>query len=239
MAVYTATFETGVNGNSILTSDAGSANAWSEVQDPANVALTYSNTQAYQTLSGLVTCDATGAVGYVGWTTATIVPAFSGTHYGRMYFYFGSALPSATVTPVRGFSTAGSRSWEFTISNTGVILGRDQGGTTRITFANTVSANSWFRLEWMIVQSTTAAVIEGKLFLSADSATPTETQTSSGSFSTLTETGRYRFGTIVGLVPNLVMYMDNINANDTGYPGPMVIPAPGNFAPVIYGRGAC
>jgi hypothetical protein len=90
------------------------------------------------------------------------------------------------------------------------------------------------------VQSTTAGVIEGKLFLSADSLTVTETKTSTGSFSTGTETQRYRFGSVASNVPNLLVYIDNIMANDTGYPGPLFPPVVSeqNLAPVIYGRGA-
>jgi hypothetical protein len=240
VASYTGTFETGVNGNAVVTGDAGSATQWSEVNDPANVTVTYSNVQFYETLSCAVTCDATGGQGYVGWGTSTIVPAFSGTHYGRIYAFYSGARPSASHFLTRGFTTAGSLAWEIITLNTGIIIMRDAGGTIRCTFTVPVNANAWFRFEWQIVQSTTAGVIEGKLFLSADSLTVTETKTSTGSFSTGTETQRYRFGSVASNVPNLLVYIDNIMANDTGYPGPLFPPVVSeqNLAPVIYGRGA-
>lgn len=239
MAAYTANFETGVNGNPVLTSDPGSATALSSIADPANVAITYSNVQKHDTLSAVVTNDATGGLGYFGWGATTISPAFSGTHYGRAYM-FTAANPGGSTFIVRGLS--GARAWELILLATGIIIARDQGGATRCTFTTAIALNQWIRLEWKVVQSTTDGVLEIKLFNSADSPTPTETQTSSGSFSTLADTNEVRFGSIATAVPNCVIYWDDVEINDTGYPGPVagpVVYTSPNFAPVIYGRGAC
>lgn len=222
MAEYTGTFETGVNGNAVLISDAGSATPWNAVSDPANVTVTYSDVQKYQTLSCLITNDATGGIGHVEWDNNTISPSFSGTHYGRIYVYYSGAIPGSSHFLVRALDTGGARSWEIIVLNTGIIIMRDAGGTTRVTFTTAVGAASWFRFEWRVVQSTTAGELEGKLFLSADSGSPTETQTSSGAFSTLADTAFFRFGAPALAVPNLVVHIDNILANDTGYPGPAI-----------------
>lgn len=233
---YTGTFETGVNGAGVLSGDPGSATQWLEVNDPVNVTVTYSNIQAYQDLSCAITCDATGGPGFVGWTPATISPAYSGTHYGRIYGFFPSA-PGALVFWVRGLESV-SRAWELRITTGMLIELADNGGTQRGISTIAANTNAWFRVEWKVVQSTTAGVVEIKLFNDPDSVTPTETVTSTGSFSTLTTTDRLRFGSIATAVPNLLVYMDNIQSNDTDYPGPFSTVVAGNLAPVIYGRGA-
>jgi hypothetical protein len=237
VAEYTGTFETGVNGAGILIGDAGSANAWNEAADPANVTLTYSNVQAYETLSCNITCNATGGQAYVGWLAATISPALSGTHYGRIYGFY-SAAPSALHFWVRGLEVG--RAWELRMRSTMLIELSDQGGTTRGVTTIPANINSWFRIEWRVVQSVTAGEIQLKLFNSPDSLTPTETVTTTGSFSTLAETRSFRFGSTATNIPNLLLYQDNILVNDTGYPGPLFPPVVSdeNFAPVIYGRGA-
>ena len=236
MAEYTGTFETGVNGIQPAPADPGSATQWDNVTDTANSTILYSNTQAYQTLSCEIVCDSTGGITYVDWDQTTISPAYAGTHYGRIYGFLPSA-PDATVFWVRGLEGA-SRAWELRITTGMLIQLGDTGGTQRGITTIAANTNAWFRIEWRIVQSTTAGVIEVKLFNDPDSVTPTETVTSTGSFSTLTTTDRFRFGSVATAVPNLLLYMDNIQSNDTDYPGPFSTVVAGNLAPVIYGRGA-
>lgn len=221
MAQYTGTFETGVSGNTVQTSDLGSANKWDDrTFDAAHGTLAYSNVEKYQTLSCQMVTSATPAATWVAWTSTTLGSSLADL-WGRIYLR-ESGLPNTSSIPVRGFDT-GSRAWEILILSDGHIEVRDQGGTTRGTGAVAISTGQWIRLEFHMTNHTTAGFMECKLFNSADSDTLSETITSSGSFSTLAKTDLIRFGEIQANASRTI-YMDNILVNDTGYPGPFDAP---------------
>lgn len=221
MAEYTGNFETGTAGNTVSAADAGSANAWNDKASGAGSTLTYSATQAYGTLSAQCILDAGGGESWVAWNSATIGTSLTEV-WGRIYMYFTSLPTGGVAFWVRGFDT-GSRAWESYIDTLGHINVRDQGGTNRGVGTVAISTGQWIRLEYHVQNSTTAGLVEVKLFNSADSATASETITSTGSFSTLSRTDLLRTGASVqtGHVSNTV-YIDNVLLNDTGYPGPYV-----------------
>ena len=223
MAEYTGTFETGVHGSTIQVADAGSANAWNDRSTDANSTLKYSNVQKYQTLACEMIHSATPSGCFVAWSSATLGSSLADL-WGRIYMHW-SGLPNTQSTPVRGFDT-GTRAWEFIISSSGLISVRDTGGTARGTGAVAIATGQWIRLEYHMTNSTTAGFMEVKLFNSADSETPSETITSTGSFSTLSKTDLLRMGELGGINASRTIYMDNILVNDTGYPGPFVVPSP-------------
>lgn len=223
MAEYTGNFETGTNGNSVLAADAGSANKWDDVVETADVAITYSNVQAYGTLSAKIVSSATPGGGWVGWTAATLGSSLVEL-WGRLYIYY-TALPSNLSYLIRGFDT-GSRAWEAYIASDGTVVIRDNAGTPRGQSTAAVNTAGWTRLEYHVQNSTTAGLIEFKIFNSPDSVTATETVTSTGSFSTLTKTDLLRFGDTQGANPSNTIYLDNILVNDTGYPGPVGVAQP-------------
>lgn len=216
MAEYTGTFETGSDGNTIQVADAGSATAWNDRSFTADSTLKYSSTQAYDTLSAQMVFSATPDSCYVSWTSATFGSLTE--LWGRTYFYYTN-LPSVQSTCIRGFES-GSRAWEIIIDSTGKVIVRDAGGTARGTGAVAINSPGWARIEFHVQNSSTVGFIEAKLFNNPDSATQTETITSSGSFSTGTITDEIRFGEMGGFNASNTVYMDNILINDTGYPGP-------------------
>jgi hypothetical protein len=218
MASYTGTFETGVDGNTVEIADAGSATPWDDRAFDANGTLTYSNVQKYQTLACQMVLSATPGGPFVAWDSSTLGSSLADL-WGRVYMRH-SGLPNTLHFWVRGFDT-GARAWESYIDSSGFIHVRDNGGTDRGTGAVAISTGQWIRLEFHATNSTTAGFVEVKLFNSADSTTPSETITSTGSFSTLAKTDLMRFGEIAGGVnASRTVYMDNILVNDTGYPGP-------------------
>src|SRR5689334_11992597 len=97
MANITADFETGTSGNSLSTSDTGSATAYNGVSIGASATLQYDTTHVHR---GSKACKvATGAssvASYFYWEAA-----FTQTteHYGRMYLYF-TANPGSPCQPM-------------------------------------------------------------------------------------------------------------------------------------------
>jgi hypothetical protein len=235
MAEYTGTFETGVDGNNILTSDGGSANAWDDIEANGTTTLKYSNVQKYQTLAMQVVTDATPNTALVSWGESTLGTSIT-TIYGRLYLFLPSGHDQ-NVFVARGFGIGGALAWEIIILAAGNILLRDNTGASSATGAVNVSMNQWIRIEFKMVSSPTVGQLEAKLFNTADSSSPDETITSAANQNTLTRTDRVRFGVTVQGKASSTYYFDNILVNDTAYPGP-VVTATANLAPVIYGRGA-
>ena len=167
MAQYTGTFETGVDGNSISTGDAGSATAWNTVVSTANSTQTYSNVQKYGSLSQRVVNNATPDNGYVQWTNSTLGTSLT-THWGRYYLFLPSGHDQALIF-VRGLDEAGVRAWELLLNTDLTVSVRDAGGTARGTSTTALATNQWVRVEWNGVHSTTAGFIECKIFNSAES----------------------------------------------------------------------
>jgi hypothetical protein len=221
MTEWTGTFETGTAGNTISIADPGSLTAWNDRQTGVDGTLTYSATEKYGTLSCQSIFSATPTGAYVAWDS--VLGTALTSLWGRMYL-FHSALPNTAASPLRGFDT-GVRAWEIWIDSSGFVILRDQGGNVRGTGAVPIATAQWIRLEFHVVSSLTAGVMEAKLFNTADSASPSETITSTGSFSTLTRTDLVRVGEVLGLNASRTVYMDNILVNDTGYPG-LVAAAP-------------
>lgn len=221
MAEYTGTFEVGSDGVNVVTGDAGSATPWDFVTLGGTSTVKYSNLQKYGALSARVVLDATPNVAYFGWDSSTLGSALT-TSYGRMYVYVPTASADFFV-PVQGFhEVTADRAWEILVNVSLVVVLRDTGGAAVGVGTVAISLDQWIRLEWKVINSTTAGFIECKLFNNPDSATPSETITSSGSFSTLDKTDQIRLGVRSSVVASGIYYFDNFVVNDTGYPGPLV-----------------
>lgn len=217
MADFTADFEKGTNGNTITTGDAGSATPWWIV----NGTPSYSNAHAAH--GGLAAkIAAADASCDLAWQT------LSGG-YGRAYIY-ATAYPSGTVPVFYADLSA-----HFDINASGFLFMADVAANS-YTGTVPIPLNQWCRIEWKIVFSPTVGQIEMKLF-AGDSTTPLDTITSPANGNTGTAGGSYcsvrcrSWGTDV--------WVDDIVANATSYPGP--VPGLPQLAlpPVIYGRGAC
>ena len=223
MAEYTGTFETGVAGNTIATGDAGAATAWDSINLVGT--LQYSSVEKYGALSARQVSDGSGQASYLAWGSGTLGASLT-THYGRLYMF----LPAGHADyfyPVRGFD-GGNRAFEILIWTDQKVHIRDQAGNDVGTGSVAFSTGQWVRMEWKVVSSATAGVIECKVFNDAASGTPSETITSTGSFSTRTKTDLLRFLFADGhAAVSSTYYFDNIVVNDTGYPGP--------FVPTLYG----
>src|ERR1051326_5445154 len=92
MTVCTADFETGTNGNNVLTSDTGSLTAWNLVFVNNSGTVTYSNAQvAHGSLAAFLNANGNNSDRELNWSTAIGTPTEG---YGRAYVYFTS-LPIA------------------------------------------------------------------------------------------------------------------------------------------------
>lgn len=213
MADFTAGFETGVNGNNVLSSDAGDATAWTAT--PASSALIYDNTRAaVGSLSGKFTVQAGRTVFY--WSMSAT------DHFGRAYLYTAS-VPAQHIRVIDPESSGGVRTAPILLHSTQKITIQDSGANILSTSAN-YSVGQWIRLEWHVIHSATVGQIEVKLFNNANSSTPTETLTSPATWNTAAASAFQVFGqTDTDGTEGHEIWWDAIVANATSYPGPAPI----------------
>jgi len=220
-----ADFETGVNGATIATTDTGSATAFDAVSTtPTNGVAVYDTTHvAFGSLAAKLGANASGAANaYVTWSTAlgTVTD-----HFGRLYLYL-TAYGSGNI-PIIWAGQGTTRGCRVDFTSTGKLAGFDNAGAALFTtFTNAIPLNQLVRIEWHFVCSATVGQGEVKLFNTASSTTPTETQTGTATKNTLANHTAVKIG--VGpngegsLTANGVLWMDNIIAGATSYPGPFV-----------------
>lgn len=242
MTQVSANFETGVNGNAISTGDAGSATAFDGVRKTAvNGIASYDNTHvAFGSLAAKFGATAGGtASGDVNWSTA-----LGGTltdSYGRLYLYL-TAYDTGNV-PIINYTLGGSRAARIDFNATGKLLGFDNPAAALFpTFSTAIALNQLVRIEWRIVHSATVGFGECKLFNTASSAVATETQTGAANKNTLAGVDKIEIGAGAGATGNVsasyVLWMDNIIAGATSYPGVAAVAPANTVAPAVTGTTA-
>ncbi len=211
MTQVSAGFETGVNGNTIATADAGNATAWNAVTLGTGGTAVYDSTQKHGgTLSGKLTRGTAGQC-FVQWIAAlgTVTD-----HYGRAYVYL-AANPGAAFALVLCMSGA-SNACQIRLDTAGVIRVRDSTGA-ETSGAVSLALNQWVRIEWHFLHSTTVGVVEAKVFNTPDSLTPDDTITAINQ-NTLASADRIRFQ--VDVNASYTVQYDDIIAGAGSYPGP-------------------
>ncbi len=236
MAVLTATFETGSNGNDISTGDAGSATAWNVLTISAGAGMTYSNTHAADgTLSAKLGVAAAQGQERMIWTTAlgTVTD-----HYGRIYVWQDAfdSLRTQIIQFHASFDAA--YGCAINITPTGKIQIWDSSNSQVGITTASMSTGQWVRLEWHIIHSTTVGMAEVKLFNTATSSTATETVTTAANKNFGASTNGAIFGYTAGVgTVGLITYVDAIVANAASYPGPIAVAPANTVAPVASGTG--
>jgi hypothetical protein len=216
--VLTATFEAGVNGNTIAATDAGSADAWDVVTIQTNATLKYDNARSRQTLAAKIVSAGGGPENaYMSWTTKWGTQT---DHYGRLYIN-----PDVTfqTDQVLQFSSGGTQAAALAIDTSNNVQLRDQANTVQAGGVTQLPLDLWSRIEWHVIHSTTVGQIEVKLFVGANAngTAPDETITTAASINTRANSDNMH----IGLLSNddLTFWLDNIVGAATSYPGPDVI----------------
>lgn len=238
MTLCTADFNAGVNGNVITISDPGSATAWDARVLNAGGALTYSNAHAISgTLSGKFGVAGSSSSNYLVWTTAlgTVID-----HYGRLYIWL-DALDSSRTAFVSFKTAASANACSLWVNASGTLTLVDASNGAVGTTSATVSTGQWVRIEWHIIHSATVGQGEVKLFNDASSTTPTDSFTTAANKNLAADAREVHLGWELGPgTSGNTFYLDDIIVGADSYQGPVpVVYVSPNFAPVIYGRGAC
>ncbi len=207
MADFTADFELGSNGATIATSDTGSATQWTTVD----------STPIYDTAHaahGTKAAKFTGTGQHLIWMQSSVADS-----YGRAYLYGDFTSAADNIIQISGAADPG----QFTlIAFNGQFYLRDKDNTHQIGPGETLPVNTWFRIEWHITHSTTVGVMQLKTWNNKDSSgSPDDTLTSSANCNTGAAGGNITFQASNGLT----VWMDDLVANATAYPGPAAVAA--------------
>jgi hypothetical protein len=229
MTVIANTFETGLAPGTAITipnSDDGGAGApINFVDQGANGAsITYDTAQAAHGTYSLKWLQGTPATGTpsVSWDFAS-----STIYYGRFYI----RVPALPVGPIHiWYSWTGAAYGGFIDLNpTGALAVIDSTFTNKATTSAVVTVNHWYRIELRFVISTTVGLIQVKAF-DYDSTSPlVDTTSTTGNFGAAsTGPSHYINAVEAGFVYNL----DDIQYNDSVWPGPVPTPDTRIYFPV-------
>lgn len=218
MTVCTATFDAGSNGATVSAGDAGAATAWDSVGSFGGNTLTYSNAHSYGRLAAKFDNTAAPASqNSLIWSTAlgTVTE-----HYGRVYLY-------ATYIPTGSYRVVQDGNGQFMvfINSSGLVWSIDQGGTAVATTVP-IALNQWVRIEWHWVNSITVGQVEIRLFNSPNSTSPTEAVSTAANRNTLASATSLEIGLGSGGGETGPIWLDNVVAGATSWPGPAPVPAP-------------
>lgn len=159
----------------------------------------------------------------MNWDAASTGGGFTET-WGRFYAWFPTGLTGGQRLVTFNL-TAGTRQahLEITSSPNFKLRVADNLFASNDTVAS-IPFDQWVRIEWHVLHSATVGLLEGKIF-SADSLTPITngTVTSPASRNTGASADKIQLGQSAGGLGG-TFWMDDIQANVTGFPGPYVEP---------------
>ena len=205
-------------------SGGASGDAWDTVVTGANATQQYkADVVAVGKRSIIQFTGASSVSCYSQWTAkiAARWPAGMTTNYGRCYLRI-SAIPGVDTTFVEMSDAAGTTNRaNIRVRSTGAIRLRNAANGTVTTTATVLSVNTWYRVEWRVDGSATGAYTIS-LFL-GNSTSALETLSGTDNFGGVI--GTYRFGFVANVANSIQYWLDGMNVNDVGLPGPLTYDA--------------
>jgi len=177
---------------------------------------------AHGSLSLKLATGSTAGTVYVTWSTSLTSTTLT-VVYQRISL-FATANPAANSRLLYWGNSGATIAASLRLNTAGTLAFQNSANSVILTSTATIPLNAWCRIEAMCNSAT--GVAEFKLFNTPDSATPTETQTSTSGQSLSTDCGLVRIGQSGGAQANYGPYwLDDLGASDTAYLGPAVVPA--------------
>ena len=176
-------------------------------------AITFDNTHALGTLAYRVA--PTTSAQQVVWSSASV-----GTQselWARFYIWSGGT-PSVANGLLR-FLVGGSQTARLSYESTGVLVFRDAGNAAEITGTVAIATGQWARVEAHAIFTPATGTTEIRLYNNADSTTASETL-SSGTANLGTNCDTVQIGSFNNVAQS-AFWLDAIQVNNTGWPGPV------------------
>lgn len=206
----TTTITQGVGGNT----GGASGDFFDSVTIGAGSALTFDNGFARGSFAYKMV-PASGQQNFFEWNTQM---GSVSTAYGRLYLYFDTSPNTGQILLFRSGATQCCR---IQLDGVPTLRWRD-ASTVDIpgAISATLSIQTWYRVEYKVIFSATV----GQVFLNyyiGDSTSAVETLSSTASFNLgASFADSLRMGRPVAVANTTTLYFDDIQLNDTGFPGP-------------------
>ena len=220
------TFEGGTNTTTISTGNSGGAsgNAFTSINGTPAFSTT---TAASGTVSGEFQSGTGATEQGVTWTVYN-----QSVIYASCYVNF-AALPGAGLFEriILLSNSQGTQLSTLRIGNNGLLLVENTSSTVLYTFSNAIVLNTWYRIEtsWSFTGAQNAGRATVRLFSPDNSQIPIEQVTTAADQnfggSPCASVG---FG-FFSNHPNEIAYFDNLNVNNTGFPGPRSLTGPASL----------
>ncbi|WP_242890295.1 hypothetical protein [Actinomadura litoris] len=217
--------EGGSNGVTVSAANSGGASGNAFDSTVGTPTITYDSAQARGTLAYKVVAGASAQ--QLVWSSSMGTQA---ELWGRLYLY-SSGAPNSSNGLIR-FLTGGSQAARLRYETTGALAIADSGNSPEFTTTNALATGQWTRVEFHIQFIATNAVVELRLYNSADSTTPTETQSVSNAAGMGVNCDTIQIGSFNSAT--MTVWMDGLQVNNTGWPGPIV----GRPSPLVASRAA-
>lgn len=162
-------------------------------------------------------------VGGPEWTSTSVgTPT---TVWGRCYVALASTPLSGNASVVRGFTPTNATSEQFLVRvNTGLTVSTKAKAGTIKTSATTLSTNTIYRLEYKFFATNSGSCTVDCVIYAGDSTTPLETMAQATAAGTANDTSvnQIWFNSVNNITPVDTVFIDDVQANDSGFPGPLV-----------------
>lgn len=226
-----ANAEGGTNGVTVTTSDVGSGDAFAVVSTGAAGVVQYTTaTAANGSLAYRLASRGTSETVFVAWDNGTA----AATWYGRIYFTIDVLSGSTHLIAFRQSSGGGNIGYLlFDNPSRFISIRRGSDLATSAVGSNALTLGTWYRIEWLATAGGATGTITYNLY-QGNSATLIETVTASGASATpLNQSSSFTTWQYVRMGPALTsnanlpsstgfLYLDDMRAFDTGYPGAAV-----------------
>lgn len=214
------TFDGGTDGTTISAANSGGASgdAWDAVTVGASSVFKY---VAGQGLHGPLCAElstSTVSESAFGQYRAS-TDGLQDTLYGRAYFKF-SAWPPSNSSILSALSTTTAR-WRLQILTTGKVRIIDAASATVTTSVMSLDVNTWWRIEFWAFLSATLGDCSTVIY-PGDSKTASETNNAPAATQNFGGTAdTYRAGCVANQINFPQTWMDSVQFNRTGFPGPL------------------
>ena len=227
---FANTAEGGTSGTTVTTgnSGGGSGDAFSAITGPGTAGIIeFTNVQkAHGNLGYRYATRGTSEAVYFAWDNGTGV---TGTTFGRLYVRYDNINAGTKLVHWRPSSTGLALGY-IQLSSAGVVQLRDGTDATTVWTGPTLSADTWYRIEWSIDASGSAAqsTVEVNVYAGdntstvASGASGAQTVTNAGPANTNVGYIRYGLAVAGSNRPSTTgfIYLDDLTAFDTSFPGP-------------------
>ncbi len=213
--------EGGSLGATVGTGGSGSGSAWNAVV--GTPLITYDDVHAHGDLAYKVALTGTTTAQQLVWDSTSVGTVSE--MWGRLYLW-SSAHPADNRFGLVRFLVGGAQAARLIYETNGTLVISDAGNAPEVTTTATVATGQWVRIEWHIVFVAAAATIELRLYTDAESTTPTEVVSTAAAIGVGVNCDRVEVGAFLNALPSTwTGWIDDIEVNTTGWPGPVPAPA--------------